>query len=99
MAWMAWTWPTAAFFIFIACCLGTMTMLELRNPGGAPRDGIVTRAFAGVIDEVRLHVVQNDPHLPLFEQKGPVLSALHELDRSHVAVALGAFAVIGAQAR
>jgi|TARA_R110000868_G_scaffold55306_3_gene171999 predicted small integral membrane protein len=41
LSWMAWTWPTAAFFIFIACCLGTMTMLELRNPGGAPRDGVL----------------------------------------------------------
>lgn len=41
LSWMAWTWPTAAFFIFITCCLGTMTMLELRNPGGAPRDGVL----------------------------------------------------------
>ena len=41
LSWMAWTWPTAAFFVFIACCLGTMTMLELRTPGGAPRDGVL----------------------------------------------------------
>ena len=41
LTWMAWTWPTAAFFAFIACCLATMTMLELRNPGGAPRDGVL----------------------------------------------------------
>ena len=41
LSWMAWTWPTAAFFVFIACCLVTMTVLELRNPGGAPRDGVL----------------------------------------------------------
>ena len=41
LGWMAWTWPTAAFFLFIACCLGTMTVLELRNPGGTPRDGVL----------------------------------------------------------
>lgn len=41
LSWMAWTWPTAAFFVFIACCLATMTMLELRTPGGAPRDGVL----------------------------------------------------------
>lgn len=41
LSWMAWTLPTAAFFLFIACCLTTMTVLELRRPGGAPRRGIL----------------------------------------------------------
>lgn len=41
LTWMAWTWPTAAFFTFIAVCLITMTVLELRNPGGAPRRGVL----------------------------------------------------------
>ncbi|MBO6559707.1 MAG: DUF2160 domain-containing protein [Nisaea sp.] len=41
LSWMAWTWPTAAFFAFVACCLATMTVLELRTPGGAPRDGVL----------------------------------------------------------
>lgn len=41
LGWMAWTWPTAAFFIFIACCLVTMTVWELKRPGGAPRRGIL----------------------------------------------------------
>lgn len=41
LSWMAWTWPTAAFFCFIACCLATMAFLEYRRPGGAPRDGIL----------------------------------------------------------
>ncbi len=41
LTWMAWTWPTVAFFVFIATCLITMTVLELRRPGGAPRRGIL----------------------------------------------------------
>ena len=41
LSWMAWTWPTAAFFGFIALCLLTMTLWELRSPGGAPRRGIL----------------------------------------------------------
>ena len=40
LAWMAWTWPTAAFFIFIVICLVTMTVWELKSPGGAPRRGV-----------------------------------------------------------
>ena len=40
LSWMAWTWQTAAFFIFIALSLVTMTVLELRSPGGAPRRGM-----------------------------------------------------------
>jgi len=40
LSWMAWTWPTAAFFAFIAVCLVTMTVWELKAPGGAPRHGI-----------------------------------------------------------
>ncbi len=40
LTWMAWTWPTAAFFIFIASCLTVMTLWEFASPGGAPRRGI-----------------------------------------------------------
>ena len=39
LSWMAWTWPTAAFFCFIALCLTCMIVWELRVPGGAPRRG------------------------------------------------------------
>ncbi len=42
LSWMAWTWPTAAFFIFILCALVTMAIWEYRSPGGAPRRGILT---------------------------------------------------------
>jgi len=40
LTWMAWTWPTALFFAFIASCLLTLTLIELRHPGGAPRRGL-----------------------------------------------------------
>ncbi len=41
LSWMAWTWPTAAFFIFVFSSIAFMGFLEWRNPGGAPRDGIL----------------------------------------------------------
>ena len=40
-AWMAWTWPTAAFFVFIALCLITMSVWEYYVPGGGPRHGVL----------------------------------------------------------
>ena len=39
--WMAWTKPTASFFIIIFCLLAVMTVWELKRPGGAPRFGIL----------------------------------------------------------
>jgi predicted small integral membrane protein len=41
LTWMAWTWPTAAFFGFIALCLVAMTIWEFAVPGGDPRRGIL----------------------------------------------------------
>ena len=41
LTWMAWTWPTAAFFGFIVLCLIAMTAWEFAVPGGAPRRGIL----------------------------------------------------------
>ena len=41
LSWMAWTWPTAAFFIFIFLALVGMVVWEWRSPGGAPRKGIL----------------------------------------------------------
>jgi predicted small integral membrane protein len=37
MAWMAWTWPTALFFVSIAAALLLLTVLELRFPTRARR--------------------------------------------------------------
>ncbi len=39
LGWMAWTLPTAAFFIFIGLCIVGMAVWEWRVPGGAPRRG------------------------------------------------------------
>lgn len=41
LSWMAWTWPTAAFFIFILLALLTMVVWEWRSPGGNPRRGVL----------------------------------------------------------
>ena len=38
MAWMAWTWPTAAFFAVIAVLLAVFTLLAIRYPE-TPRRG------------------------------------------------------------
>lgn len=40
MAWMAWTWPTAIFFMVIAGLLITFTLLAIRYPE-TPRTGIL----------------------------------------------------------
>ncbi|CAN5203313.1 hypothetical protein BH11PSE2_BH11PSE2_14350 [soil metagenome] len=41
LSWMAWTWPTAAFFVFIFAAIGAMAIWEAVRPGGAPRVGIL----------------------------------------------------------
>lgn len=41
LTWMAWTWPTAAFFLSIALALVAMMVWEWRSPGGGPRKGIL----------------------------------------------------------
>ncbi len=38
---MAWTWPTAAFFVFIVLSIVAMGIWEKFSPGGAPRHGIL----------------------------------------------------------
>ena len=40
MSWMAWTWQTAAFFVFIFVLLATMAVWEYFRPGGNPRKGV-----------------------------------------------------------
>ena len=40
LSWMAWTWPTAAFFIFIGLAIATMAVWEYFSPGGDPRRGL-----------------------------------------------------------
>jgi predicted small integral membrane protein len=40
-SWMAWTWPTAAFFIVIALMLCCMAAWEYVSLGGNPRIGVL----------------------------------------------------------
>ena len=40
-SWMAWTLPTAAFFLVIAALIGGMAVWEYFSPGGNPRVGIL----------------------------------------------------------
>ncbi|SLN47874.1 hypothetical protein PEL8287_02468 [Roseovarius litorisediminis] len=40
MAWMAWTLPTAIFFVVIACLLITFTILAIKFPE-TPRVGVL----------------------------------------------------------
>ncbi|MGO8477751.1 DUF2160 domain-containing protein, partial [Rhizobium ruizarguesonis] len=40
-SWIAWTWPTATFFVVIALLLIGMGVWEYSAPGGNPRIGIL----------------------------------------------------------
>lgn len=41
LSWMAWTWPTAVFFVIVALSIVTMGIWEHFSPGGNPRRGIL----------------------------------------------------------
>lgn len=41
LGWMAWTWPTALVFVGIFSAMGVLTVLEIRNPGGDERKGVL----------------------------------------------------------
>ena len=63
ITWMAWTWQTAAFFIFIAICLFLMVMWEKKVPGGTPRRGILgldttrgDRLFISLLSAAFIHL-------------------------------------------
>lgn len=63
LAWMAWTWQTAAFFGFIAAALVGMTVWEMAKPGGAPRVGILglqttrgDRLFLSLVGAAFIHL-------------------------------------------
>ena len=40
LSWMAWTWPTAAFFIVVVLSIVSMGIWEHFDPGGNPRRGV-----------------------------------------------------------
>ncbi len=61
--WMAWTTPTAAFFLIILGLLITMTIWEIKAPGGAPRRGILgfettrgDRLFVSLLGSAYIHI-------------------------------------------
>jgi predicted small integral membrane protein len=61
--WMAWTTPTAAFFLIILGLLITMTAWEIKVPGGAPRKGILgfettrgDRLFVSLLGSAFIHI-------------------------------------------
>lgn len=63
LSWMAWTMPTAIFFIVIACLLITMTIWEVIKPGGGPRVGILRfettrgdRLFLSLLGSAFIHL-------------------------------------------
>lgn len=63
LAWMAWTKPTAIFFITIVCLLIIMTVWEVFSPGGGPRVGILRfettrgdRLFLSLLGSAFIHL-------------------------------------------
>jgi predicted small integral membrane protein len=63
LSWMAWTWQTATFFVFIAICLISMTVWEFASPGGGPRHGILgldttrgDRLFISLLGSAYIHL-------------------------------------------
>jgi predicted small integral membrane protein len=40
LSWMAWTWPTIFFFLFVFGSIDAMGVWEYYSPGGGPRHGI-----------------------------------------------------------
>ena len=63
LGWMAWTWQTATFCIFIGVLLAGMVVWEWRSPGGAPRRGILhiettrgDRLFISILSAAYIHL-------------------------------------------
>ena len=63
LSWMAWTRPVAIFFATIFCLLITLTVWEIKVPGGAPRRGILgftttrgDRLFVALLGSAFIHV-------------------------------------------
>ena len=63
ISWMAWTWQTAAFFIFIALCITAMLLWEKKVPGGSPRRGLLgldttrgDRLFISLLSSAFIHL-------------------------------------------
>ena len=64
LSWMAWTWPTALFFILIVIMLIGMIVWERLVPGGSPRRGILgldttrgDRLFISLLGSAFIHLI------------------------------------------
>ncbi len=63
LSWMAWTWQTATFFIFIALAILAMGLWEKIDPGGDPRHGVLgldttrgDRLFISLLGSAYIHL-------------------------------------------
>jgi predicted small integral membrane protein len=61
--WMAWTWPTAIFFVVIALLILSMGVWEYVSPGGNPRIGLLRfkttrgdRLFVSLLGAAFIHL-------------------------------------------
>ncbi|MGY3696334.1 putative small integral membrane protein [Bradyrhizobium sp. USDA 3240] len=87
IAWMAWTWPTAVFFVLLASTLGMMTWLGIAYPE-AERVGVlripttrgdrlfVSLVLAAVIHLLWIGLVGTDPIFTLPIGEGVEISSL-----------------------
>ncbi len=64
LSWMAWTTPTAVFFLFIVSALVVLTLWEIKVPGGSPRRGILRfettrgdRLFVTLLGSAYIHLL------------------------------------------
>jgi predicted small integral membrane protein len=62
-SWMAWTWPTAVFFMTIALLIASMGVWEYFSPGGGPRNGVLgiettrgDRLFISLLGSAFIHL-------------------------------------------
>ncbi len=63
LSWMAWTLPTALFFITIVGMLMGMAFWEYKSPGGGPRVGVLRfettrgdRLFISLLGSAFIHI-------------------------------------------
>ena len=106
IAWMAWTLPTAIFFVMLALTLGTMTWLALAYPE-AERVGVlripttrgdrlfISLVLAAVIHLLWIAFVGTDPILTLpIGQEGVEISSLWLATAISLVVAAGIFRTV-----
>jgi predicted small integral membrane protein len=62
-SWMAWTLPTALFFMTIALLIASMGVWEYFSPGGGPRNGVLgiettrgDRLFISLLGSAFIHL-------------------------------------------